>query len=294
MLLFNSQLFDLYALSNRTMRFKLMTESIVPEVAPFIIVLIIMYVGFGAALAVNSLQIPKADMSYMADDLWLLDNIGQFGDFGKAFESLFAASISCFAFEFIEFNIDSKMLFVVYIFIVVFLFVTMITGSSSAMCHAVSSNAERLCYKREASDVIELESGISIEERMELYNSFEFNKRVEFDIGDLGLPGCIQVMESVTAHRWTLERLDRTFRFAGDTNPKLPWPEDETNNNDDPKRKLKALIDDLTGKLGKTHGIMKNVTRKAKAWKASAAAADGTDAKATTTMTDSVDDDSEN
>jgi hypothetical protein len=116
-----------------------------------------------------------------------------------------------------------------------------------------------------------------------LYDSFEFNKRVEFDVGDLGLPGCIQVVESVTAHRWSLEKLDRIFRYAGDTNPKLPWPEDESTSDDDPTRKLKALIDDCTNRLGKTHGIMKSVTKKAKAWKTGDK---GDGEKGTTTITD--------
>ena len=54
------------------------------------------------------------------------------------------------------------------------------------------------------------------------------NQQARYDSGDLGLPGCIQVIESVTAHRWSLAKLDRIFRFAGNTNPKLPWPEDDT------------------------------------------------------------------
>ena len=91
-------------------------------------------------------------------------------------------------------------------------------------------------------------------------------KRVEFDAGDLGLRGAIQVVESVTAHYWSLEKLDRIFRFAGSTNPKLPWPQDAVQD-DDPKRKLKFLIDDLASRLVKTHRIMKSVTRKAKSWK---------------------------
>ena len=101
------------------------------------------------------------------------------------------------------------------------------------------------------------------------------------------------MIESVTAHRWALEKLDRIFRFAGDTNPKLPWPEDETAKDDDPKRKLKNLVDDLTNRLGKTHAIMKNVTKKAKAWKTGSGGGEG-DTKITTTVTDSVGDSSSN
>jgi hypothetical protein len=186
--------------------------------------------------------------------------------------------------EYIELNLDSKIMMLLYIAMVLFLIVTMISGSVSAMCHHISSDAERLCYKRQASDVIELESSIPLEERLALFDSFEFNKRVEFDVGDLGLTGFIQVVESVTAHRWSLEKLDRIFRFAGDTNPRLPWPEDDTNatSDNDSGRRLKALIDDLTNRLGKTHAIMKSVTKKAKSWKTGAA--DGE--KGTTTITD--------
>jgi len=282
-ILFTSQLFDLFALGTRTMRFKLTTESILTEVIPFLGVLCIMYTAFGAALSVNSIMIPAADQYELGKLDWLLINIEQMSDFGKAFETLFAASISCLQMEYIELNLDSKIMMSLYIFIVIFLIITMITGSVSAMCHNISSDAERLCFKRQAADVIELESSIPIDERLTLYDSFEFNKRVEFDVGDLGLPGCIQIVESVTAHRWSLEKLDRIFRFAGDTNPKLPWPEDETTADDDPTRKLKALIDDLTVRLSKTHGIMKSVTKKAKAWKTGDR---GDGEKGTTTITD--------
>ena len=58
-------------------------------------------------------------------------------------------------------------------------------------------------------------------------------------------------------------------------------------NESDSKQKLKFLIDDLAVKLGKTHRIMKNVTKKAKAWKVGQKG-EG-DSKITSSMTGSGD-----
>lgn len=52
----------------------------------------------------------------------------------------------------------------------------------------------------------------------------KLDERREFNEGDIGLPGAIQVEEPATLHVTTQ---DQIFRFGGSTSPTLPWPEDE-------------------------------------------------------------------
>lgn len=52
-----------------------------------------------------------------------------------------------------------------------------------------------------------------------------FDERREFDEGDLGLPGCIQLLEAAGLNRDTVERIKR---YGGTTNQETPWPEDRS------------------------------------------------------------------
>lgn len=54
--------------------------------------------------------------------------------------------------------------------------------------------------------------------------SLRFDEPLEFNEGDIGLPGGVQVLENAND---SVVTVDRILRYGGSTSPALPWPEDE-------------------------------------------------------------------
>merc|ERR1719161_2495321 len=76
-------------------------------------------------------------------------------------------------------------------------------------------------------------------------DSLELGKRVEFNEGDVGLAGGIQVLEPASQNPTTV---DIIRRFGGTTNPTVKWPEEESQGDDDSDKF--GRIEDLIKKLG--------------------------------------------
>ncbi|CAJ1400909.1 unnamed protein product [Effrenium voratum] len=70
--------------------------------------------------------------------------------------------------------------------------------------------------------------------------SLHFEERLEFNEGDIGLSGGIQVFEPANANPTTVETVRR---FGGSTAPNMPWPEDPLDEaNEDRLEKLEKLV----------------------------------------------------
>ena len=72
-------------------------------------------------------------------------------------------------------------------------------------------------------------------------DSLELEKRLEFNEGDVGLAGGIQILELASANPTTVDIIKR---FGGTTNPAVKWPEEEGSGDDDNDRfsRLEDLI----------------------------------------------------
>ncbi|CAE7188342.1 unnamed protein product [Symbiodinium necroappetens] len=69
--------------------------------------------------------------------------------------------------------------------------------------------------------------------------ALRLDERMEFGEGDVGLPGCIQILEPGNLNP---TNQDSIMRFGGSTSPKMPWPEDE----EDASGSLAERLDNLT------------------------------------------------
>merc|ERR1712019_268048 len=66
-------------------------------------------------------------------------------------------------------------------------------------------------------------------------------ERLEFNEGDVGLAGGIQVLEPASANPTTVDMIKR---FGGSTSPSIQWPEEEGTGDDDADKfeRLEVLI----------------------------------------------------
>jgi len=70
-------------------------------------------------------------------------------------------------------------------------------------------------------------------------HSLHLDQRLEFNEGDVGLAGGLQVLESAGANPTTK---DMIRRFGGSTSPKMQWPEDDEDLSEDRFDKLEKMI----------------------------------------------------
>ncbi|CAK9074311.1 unnamed protein product [Durusdinium trenchii] len=84
--------------------------------------------------------------------------------------------------------------------------------------------------------------------------SLRFDERLEFNEGDIGMAGGIQIMEPAN----DTSAVDTIKRFGGSTSPNMPWPEEEEDGDEDRFDRLEKLIvrttKSITGKRKKGAG----------------------------------------
>merc|ERR1712187_949328 len=82
--------------------------------------------------------------------------------------------------------------------------------------------------------------------------SLRLDQRIEFNEGDVGLSGGIQVQEPASSHPTTV---DMIRRFGGSTSPSIAWPEEENNDDDSDKfERLETLVKRTMERLNKSGG----------------------------------------
>jgi len=78
--------------------------------------------------------------------------------------------------------------------------------------------------------------------------NLKLDERLEFNEGDVGLPGGIQILEPANANPINV---DMICRFGGSTSPSLQWPEEEGGNDESDKfDRLEKAILRATKKMG--------------------------------------------
>jgi hypothetical protein len=88
-------------------------------------------------------------------------------------------------------------------------------------------------------------------------DSLELAKRIEFNEGDVGVSGGIQLQEPSSQNPTTTDTIKR---FGGSTSPTIKWPEEEGGGDDDSDRfqRLEDLIKKVGDEISKSsHGVKK-------------------------------------
>jgi uncharacterized membrane protein YgcG len=97
----------------------------------------------------------------------------------------------------------------------------------------------------------------------------ELDTRIEFNEGDVGLAGGVQVLEAAGANPTTVDTIKR---FGGSTNATIQWPEEEDQNDDSDRFQR---IEDLIKKMGEATSSGKTGHKKHKAKGASSSGMSG-------------------
>jgi hypothetical protein len=83
----------------------------------------------------------------------------------------------------------------------------------------------------------------------------ELDKRIEFNEGDVGLAGGVQVQEAANANPTTV---DMIRRFGGSTSPSIQWPEEDAGDEDaDRFQRLEDLLKKVGEQVNKVNSVKK-------------------------------------
>merc|ERR1719393_871790 len=87
-------------------------------------------------------------------------------------------------------------------------------------------------------------------------NGLKLDQRLEFNEGDVGLAGGIQVSEPASAHPTTVDMIKR---FGGSTSTAIQWPEEDGAGDDDSDKfdRLEQLIKKTMERITQGHGARK-------------------------------------
>ena len=104
------------------------------------------------------------------------------------------------------------------------------------------------------SIIVATVEGLSAKRWANFLSGLRLDERLEFNEGDIGLAGGIQITEPSNANPITV---DMIRRFGGSTSPAMPWPEEEGTDEDDKLERLEKVMLRAMKKMGNDGGTKK-------------------------------------
>merc|ERR1712048_544846 len=237
MILYYILLIDLAVFNNRVSAFVLVCGRMIGEVGLFILSLFMFLLTFGSAFACLEQQ-EKEFQGIHVGALALLEMVLR----------MFKAE------TYIEMEREPLILAGICIFIivsVVFL-LNMLVAQLTCAYDAVYSDMVGYARLKRIKIIVESMPQVSEKRWQGFIENLKLEQRIEFNEGDIGLSGGIQVLEPASAHPTTVDMIKR---FGGSTSPSIAWPEEENNDDDADKfERLETLVKRTAERLNKTGG----------------------------------------
>lgn len=224
MLLYWALLVDFAVISMRLSAFVLVCSRVMSEVGLFFLALCFLIVAF--ATAISSLN--HSLLEYDGVHLWL--------------GTLLRISLGMFpAADYLRFK-DEVPVFVAISAFVAVVFVVMLNllvAQLTESYHSMFQDSQGYARLNRAAVVVSVMGQATQKRWARFLRKMGFEERLEFNQGDIGLAGGIQILEPANASTVTTESIKR---YGGSTAPSMPWPEEETLVDEDRFERLEKLI----------------------------------------------------
>lgn len=224
MLLYWALLVDFAVISMRLSAFVLVCSRVMSEVGLFFLALSFLIVAF--ATAISSLN--HSLLEYDGVHLWL--------------GTLLRISLGMFpAADYLRFK-DEVPVFVAISAFVAVVFVVMLNllvAQLTESFHSMFKDSQGYARLNRAAVVVSVMGQATQKRWARFLQKMGFEERLEFNQGDIGFAGGIQIMEPANASTVTTESIKR---YGGSTAPSMPWPEEETLVDEDRFERLEKLI----------------------------------------------------
>eukprot|EP00440_Ansanella_granifera_P038479 gb/GFBE01041755.1/.p1 GENE.gb/GFBE01041755.1/~~gb/GFBE01041755.1/.p1 ORF type:complete len:1196 (+),score=268.01 gb/GFBE01041755.1/:1-3588(+) len=228
-------LIDLAVFSTEISAFLLVVGSVMGEMTQFLTALTFLLLLFGSTISIHCRTCP-------------VDG-GNFSDMPNAIITLFSITVGLYQGDFRDIQEDPILLVCVFSFVTfsVILLLNLLIAQLNRTYEYIYQDMLGFAQLNRASLIVDAMANCPKGRWKKFVSSMQFDERREFDEGDLGLPGCIQVVESAARNRLSVEMIKR---YGGTTSRSVPWPEDRRRHTDlDTNSRLDLLEQVLTKTL---------------------------------------------
>merc|ERR1711953_793183 len=238
MFLYFLLLIDLAVMNNKVSAFVLVCGRMISEVGLFLLALGATILTFSSALSCLFNEVPDFSKGLHVGSLKLLEMVLSMYPAGKYAE--------------LDRNVVVLIGVCLYLVVsVIFLFNMLI---AQLACAYTSIYQDMVGYARLKRIKIIVETMLGIQDKrwFRFVEGLQLEQRIEFNEGDVGLAGGIQVLEPANVNPTTIDMIKR---FGGSTSPSIQWPEEETGDDDTDKfERLEKLIQKAMARITKSGG----------------------------------------
>lgn len=223
-------LVDLSVFSNRVASYVLICGQLTSELLLYLIALAVALLAFSSAISCLDQE-----------------DIEEFQGIPIGFLNLFDMSLHMYS-KYEELKEEAVVLFCSYVFLVcVSIF---LSNLLVAQLHSVYSSTfeDMVGFARlgRLQVIVDTLPRVSRNRWGRFMDAMEFDKRIEFNEGDVGVSGGMQVLEPASANPTTV---DQIRRYGGSTSPSMQWPDEENGDEDDRFERLEKLVLNLSKRM---------------------------------------------
>jgi len=230
MILYYVLLIDLAVFNNRISAYVLVVGRMLPELALFLIALAIVMLTLSSSLSCLEQDLPE------------------FKNIGTGVVAMWEMILAMFSQEdYVRMHDYPVVLFIVYLYLIagmVFL-LNLLVAQLTCAYDAIYKDMVGYARLKRLKIIVECMPSVSPKRWASFVANLDMDKRLEFNEGDVGLSGGVQVLDLASANPTTVDIIKR---FGGSTSPSVKWPEEESSGDDDNDRFQR--LEDLIKKVG--------------------------------------------
>merc|ERR1740115_156623 len=225
MMLYYLLLIDLAVFNNRVSAYVLVCGRMLAELSLFLIAVFAVLLTLSSALTCLEQKEPE------------------FQNIVKAFQALWEMLLAMFSTEdYNRMHEEPVILVALYAYLVVSIIflLNLLVAQLSCAYDAIYSDMVGYARLKRLRIITDSMPTVTPKRWSAFMGYLELDKRIEFNEGDVGIAGGVQMTESAGANPTTIDMINR---FGGSTSPSIQWPEEAAGDDDSDKfRRLEDLI----------------------------------------------------
>lgn len=201
-------LIDMGVFSTKLSAFVLVCGEVISEVTRFLVALVFLLLTFGSAIACLRREHPD------------------FKDVPTTILSLFSITLLMMPRDYRELQDDPALLITLFVFVTasVILLINLLIAQLNCSYEYIYQDMVGNARLQRVAVIVETLATVSEERWRRFAKSLRLHEKVEFNEGDVGLAGAVQVHEPASLNPITAEMI---HRYGGTCSPELQWPEEK-------------------------------------------------------------------
>jgi len=206
-------LIDLAVFNTEISAFLLVCGHVLAEVKQFLMALGFLLLAFGSGISILCRNCPTDGCD--------------FSNMSSAMVTLFAITVGLYQGDYRDVYSNHMLVLLIFVFLTfsAVLLMNLLIAQLNRSYEYIYRDMLGFARLGRASLIVEAMQNCSKKKWAAFAESKHFERCLEFDEGDLGLPGGIATSEPSNLHRCTTEQVKR---YGGSTSPDTPWPEERS------------------------------------------------------------------